>query len=124
MAELGVGDIALIALLGAVLFVPGLVIGLLAGLPRWTALAVAPLITYGVTAVAGPATAALGVSWGPVALLSATVLVAAAVLLVRRRWTARRARRAQPATADSLAAAVRLPQPSTRRRRQLGELRA
>jgi len=89
-----VGDIALVALLAAVLVVPGLVICLIAGLPRWTAVAVAPLITYGLTAVAGPLTAAIGISWGPISLLGATVLGAGAVLLVRRAWSVVQSRRA------------------------------
>jgi len=93
VAQFGVGDIALIALLAAVLVLPGLTICLIAGLPRWTAVAAAPLITYGLTAVAGPLTATLGLSWGPAALLGATILAAAAVLLVRRAWSAWQLRR-------------------------------
>ncbi len=75
---------------GLVLFVaeilmyvlPGFVIARLAGLSAWSAVAAAPLLAFGVTTLAGPASAALGLRWNVlVFLLSCAVLAALLVAL-------------------------------------------
>jgi hypothetical protein len=81
-----------LAVLVAVLLVPGLAIGLAAGLRGWVALAVAPLLTYSVVTVFSTIAPVVLGGWSALALVLATVLVAAVVgvvNLVTRRWAAR-----------------------------------
>lgn len=63
-----------------VLFVPGSIVGLTAGLSRWTAVSAAPLVTYGLTAVTEQVCVAVGFSFGPIPLLVVMVFSTAAVL--------------------------------------------
>lgn len=65
------------------LFGPGLLVTVAAGLPRWTALAAAPLLSYGLVAVTGPLVGALGGRWGPGWLWLAAALAAAIALGLR-----------------------------------------
>lgn len=66
-----------------VLFLPGLVLGLLAGLRAGPALVVAPLLTYGVTTLTATVASYVSLTWNPVTLVVATLVVAAVVLGVR-----------------------------------------
>ncbi|WP_120337982.1 DUF6541 family protein [Cryobacterium soli] len=75
----------------AILFIPGLLIGVALGARRLTLLALAPLFTVTTVAVAATGGQFIGVRWGVlpvlvVALLLSAVLVAARVLW-RKRWT-------------------------------------
>ncbi|CAN5206182.1 hypothetical protein BH20ACT5_BH20ACT5_12650 [soil metagenome] len=65
------------------LFGPGAILGLAAGLRWWAALAVAPLATYGLVAILAPGVAGLGWAWGPGWLAGSTVLAAAVLLALR-----------------------------------------
>ncbi|MDT7552139.1 MAG: hypothetical protein QOI16_675 [Pseudonocardiales bacterium] len=80
----------MIVLYAVTLFLPGTLLGALAGLRGWTLAGVAPLLTYGVAGVAGPLSFALGQKWSAAAFAIATILagaIAAVVrLLVRRKW--------------------------------------
>lgn len=78
-----------------VLFAPGVLVCLAAGLRRWTAVAVAPLVTYGLTALTEQGCILTGASFGPLPLLVVTLLVtvltAVIVTLPRRyRWLSRK----------------------------------
>lgn len=80
---------AVLAVMVAVLFVPGYGVAVAAGAPRWPAVAAAPLVAYGITTVGGPLTAALGISWNLVTFLVLTVLIGLVlfglrILLARR----------------------------------------
>jgi hypothetical protein len=61
-----------VALYVLTLWVPGLVLGVLAGLRSWTLAASAPLLTYAVVGLFGPLFADLGIAWS---LTSATLLL-------------------------------------------------
>ncbi|MDQ4040100.1 MAG: hypothetical protein M3313_17560 [Actinomycetota bacterium] len=90
----------LIAHLG-VLVGPGAVVALAAGLRPWIAFSSAPLITYGMTTVAGPLTGSLGLRWGPAILAAATVLYAGLAALLRIFPARTRARSALDSTATA-----------------------
>lgn len=77
MPALSLSDGLLLLLYAIVLFLPGLLVALAAGLSRWTAAAAAALVTYGIMATAGPLSSALGLSWSPVSALAATAVLAA-----------------------------------------------
>lgn len=66
-----------------VLFLPGLALGLLAGLRPLTALVVAPLGTYGVTTATATVASAVSLPWNPATLVLATALVAVPVTALR-----------------------------------------
>jgi hypothetical protein len=66
-----------------VLVLPGLAVGMLAGLRPGVALATAPLTTYGIVTATATVASFLSFSWNPLALVVATAVVALAVLLVR-----------------------------------------
>ncbi|PVZ09539.1 DUF6541 family protein [Actinomycetospora cinnamomea] len=83
------GDVGIILLYVVVLWLPGLGALLASGSRGWTALAVAPLATYGIAGVAGPVSSGLGLPWSPLSLLGAAVLTALLGFSVRRltrRW--------------------------------------
>lgn len=82
MPSLSLPGLLQILLYAAVLFLPGLLVALAAGLRSWAAAATAPLITYGLTALVGPLSAA-GLRWGPPALVGGTVLLAGLAALLR-----------------------------------------
>lgn len=69
----------LVATYVVVLWAPGLLLGRLAGLRSWTLAAAAPLLTYAVAGIAGPALSAAGVGWSP-AVFAGTVAVLAALV--------------------------------------------
>ncbi len=98
MPALSLADVWLVIVYLAVTFLPGLLITLSAGLRRWTAVALAPLVGYGVTALVGPLSS-VGLRWTPLTLLGGSVAMAAIclvlrVLVDRRRFLARAAVRA------------------------------
>jgi hypothetical protein len=80
--------IHVVALYVVVLWVPGLLLGWLAGMRGWTLAAGAPLLTYTVAGLAGPAFSAARISWTPASagVLLAILTAGAAAL----RWSARR----------------------------------
>ncbi|MDD7966367.1 DUF6541 family protein [Actinomycetospora lemnae] len=83
------GDVGLVLLYVVVLWLPGLGALLASGSRGWTALAVAPLATYGIAGVAGPVGSGLGLPWSPLSLVVAAVLAALLGFGVRRltrRW--------------------------------------
>ena len=67
----------------AVLFLPGLVLGVLAGLRWWVALAVAPLVTYGVVTATATLASHVELVWKPVTLVLVTAVAALIVVAVR-----------------------------------------
>jgi hypothetical protein len=67
----------------AVLFLPGLVLAVLAGLRWWVALAVAPLITYGLVTATATVATHVDLTWNPLALVVVTALAALVVVAVR-----------------------------------------
>ena len=70
-----------VALYTLTLWVPGLVLGGLAGLRGWTLAAGAPLLTYAVAGLFGPMFAAMDIAWSPTSAgLLLVVLCAVAVL--------------------------------------------
>jgi hypothetical protein len=79
-----------VALYVLTLWVPGLVLGGLAGLRGWTLAAAAPLLTYAVAGLFGPVFAALDIAWSPTSFgLLLVVLCAVAVLArfgIRQRF--------------------------------------
>ena len=88
-----------VALTVAVLWVPGLLLGRLAGLRGWTLVAGAPLLSYALAGMAGPAFAAVGIRWTPASaglLLLAVALPLAVGALLGRRLLGRRARGGAP----------------------------
>ena len=66
-----------------VLVVPGLFLAVLAGLRTGTAVAVAPVLTYGVVTLAATAASYVAFPWEPWTLVVATLLAAAAVVGLR-----------------------------------------
>lgn len=80
---LSFGDAGLILLYVAVLWVPGALLGVLAGVRGWTLAAAAPLLTYTVAGLAGPWAHALGIRWSVWTFLGALALFAAVILGVR-----------------------------------------
>jgi hypothetical protein len=77
-----------VVLYAVVLLVPGGALGVAAGLRGWTAIATAPLLTYALLGVAGPATSSAGSPWDLLTAAAVTVVATAAVagarLLLRR----------------------------------------
>ncbi|MCT2586688.1 DUF6541 family protein [Actinophytocola gossypii] len=80
---LSLGDVGLILLYVAVLWVPGTLLGTLAGIRGWTLAAAAPLLTYTVAGLAGPWANALGISWSVWTFLGALALFAVVIAGVR-----------------------------------------
>ena len=74
---LGAAAAVVVALYVAVLWLPGLLLGRLAGMRGWTLAAAAPLLSYAFAGVAGPLSAAVDLRWTPVhaGLLLLVVLV-------------------------------------------------
>jgi hypothetical protein len=96
-------DVGLVLLTIVVLWLPGLTALLAAGSRGWTAAAVAPLATYGIAGIAGPAASGLGIPWGPLCLVVAALvaaLVAVGARVATRRWN----EPSTPRTADWLRA--------------------
>lgn len=82
-------NVGMLAVLLLVLMVPGLAIGLAAGLRGWLLAAVAPVLTFGVIALTGSLVPALLGGWSPWTFALVIVVIAAivfAVRLVARRW--------------------------------------
>jgi hypothetical protein len=76
-------DVLIPAVSALALFVPGLALGLLAGLRPGTAVAVAPLLTYGVVTTTATVASYVAFPWEPWTLVVATLLAAAAVVGLR-----------------------------------------
>ena len=66
-----------------VLVVPGLLLAVLAGLRTGTAVAVAPVLTYGVVTTVATVTSSVAFPWQPWTLALATLLVGAVVVGLR-----------------------------------------
>jgi len=77
-------DLGLILLYVLFLWLPGGLLGTLAGLRGWTLAAVAPLLTYAVAGLAGPWSDGLGLSWSVLTFLGWFVVFAALAFVVRR----------------------------------------
>lgn len=73
----------MVALYVLALWVPGLVLGGLAGLRGWTLAASAPLLTYAVAGLFGPLFATLGIAWSPTSAGLLLVVLSALAVLVR-----------------------------------------
>ncbi len=90
-----------VALYVLTLWIPGLVLGGLAGLRGWTLAASAPLLTYAMAGLFGPLFAGLGIVWSPTSAgLLLVVLCAVAVLVrfaIRNRFGTRWSDTADPA---------------------------
>ena len=87
--ELSSGDAGLILLYIVVLWAPGAAALVASGSRGWAVAALAPLATYGIAGVSGPVASALGLGWGVLTLVIATVLVGLlglGVRLLTRRW--------------------------------------
>lgn len=97
-----ISDVLLVLIFTAVLFLPGAVVALAAGLRLWTAIPAAPLVTYGLTAVAVQICMILNLPFGPLTLLAITVLIAGALF-----GSARLHRRLQRPESDATADRVR-----------------
>ncbi|MCW0213809.1 MAG: hypothetical protein OJJ54_10645 [Pseudonocardia sp.] len=89
--DLSPTDVALIALYVVVLWAPGMLLGLVAGLRGWVLAATAPLLTYAVGGLAGPWSTGLGLRWSPWVFAASTVI--GAVVLAAVRGTVRPASR-------------------------------
>jgi hypothetical protein len=72
-----------VALYVLTLWVPGLVLGGLAGLRGWTLAAAAPLLTYAVAGLFGPLFAAMGIAWTPTSAGLLLVVLCAVGVLAR-----------------------------------------
>lgn len=84
MPELTTAGVVLVLVYIAVLWLPGGLVGLTAGLRGWTLAAAAPVLTYGVTGLVGPWSASLGIEFSPSVFAIAAVV---AILLVSTfRW--------------------------------------
>jgi len=81
---MAIADLGLILLYVLFLWLPGGVLGTLAGLRGWTLAAVAPLLTYAVAGLAGPWSDALGLRWSPLTFLGWFAVFAALAFGVRR----------------------------------------
>ncbi|NMI01547.1 DUF6541 family protein [Pseudonocardia acidicola] len=88
MPELAPG--AVLVVYGALLFAPGLVVGMGFGLRGWLLAAAAPLLGYGIVGAAGSALPHAGVNWSPMAFVTSAAVVALLAALVR--FAARRIR--------------------------------
>ncbi len=86
--DLTAGQVVLLLVYAAILWLPGMAVGALVGLRGWALLALGPLLTYGIATCSAPWMSRLGVPWNPVTagLLLLGVLVVAAIL----RWPLRR----------------------------------
>lgn len=88
LPALGLSDLAVVLVYVLVLLLPGGLLAALSGVRGWTLVAAAPLVTYAVAGLAGPAYAAVGIPWtvGTAALGAALAsAVAAGIGLVLRR---------------------------------------
>lgn len=84
LPPLSIGDLGLLVIYALLLWIPGGVVAMATGVRGWTLAAVAPLLTYGVVGLAGPASSALGVRWSPWTLLAAAAAVAIVVAVGTR----------------------------------------
>ena len=73
-----------------VLVLPGLAVGLAAGLRGWALVATAGMVSYAVVAATGTVCALTGLSFSPISLLGGTVLAAAVLAGGRAVWSPRR----------------------------------
>lgn len=93
--RLAVLEVVLVVGYAALLWLPGAAVGVLLGLARWpgggwSLAALAPLLTYGITAICGPWMSRLGIAWQPGTAGLALLVVLAVAAVVRwplRRWT-------------------------------------
>lgn len=117
MTTPGTSGVVLVLVNLVVLVGPGAIVGLAARLPWWSAIAAAPLVTYGAIAFLAPVVAGFGWAWSPLWLGAATLVVALAVAAVRlaaSRWLPQSVvRRGESVPAD---------RPAVQRSRWLGDL--
>lgn len=116
MTTPGTSGVVLVLANMLMLFGPGAIVCVAARLPWWSALAVAPLVTYGLIAILAPVVSGFGWAWSPVWLGVVTVLGTLVVLAVRLAASLIDARRGEPTSADTPS-----PGPSLRSR-WLGDL--
>ncbi|MBA2388835.1 MAG: hypothetical protein H0V67_01155 [Geodermatophilaceae bacterium] len=83
MTTPGTSGVVLILITLLLLFGPGALVCLAARLPLWSAVAAAPLVTYGLVAILGPVVAGFGWDWSPAWLGAATVVGVLAVTATR-----------------------------------------
>ncbi|MBA2417115.1 MAG: hypothetical protein H0V64_14760, partial [Geodermatophilaceae bacterium] len=83
------------------LFGPGAIVCVAARLPWWSALAAAPLVTYGLIAILAPVVSGFGWAWSPVWLGVVTLVGVLVVLAVRLAASLLDARRGEPASAHA-----------------------
>lgn len=103
VADLSGAQLGLLLCYAALLWLPGLVVGALAGLRGWSLAALSPLLTYGLIAVIGPWMSGLGLQWRPSDVARVLVVVLAVLAVLRRPlgsrlrswWTARTGRAAR-----------------------------
>lgn len=81
---MSINDVLVVIVLIGVLLIPGALVALGAGLPRWTALAAAPVVTYGLTALSLELCTLFGLPFSWIAVAVVTVLVTGFVLAARR----------------------------------------
>ncbi|WHT19653.1 hypothetical protein N8J89_00730 [Crossiella sp. CA-258035] len=104
MLSLTGADIALVLGYALLLFGPGLAIAAAGGLRGWRLVAVAPLLTYGIGGAVGPIAKQFGLSWGPMTLLGAALVVFLLVLVIQLVTAWLRGRRPQRPETDPLPA--------------------
>jgi hypothetical protein len=76
-------DVLLVLFYVVLLWLPGGLLGVIAGLRGWTLAAVAPLLTYTVAGLAGPWSDAIGLRWSMLTFLGWFVVFAALALAAR-----------------------------------------
>lgn len=87
MTTPGTSGVVLIFVNLLLLLGPGAVVGITARLPLWSALAAAPLVTYGLIAITAPVVSGLGWTWSPLWLVVVTAIGAVVALAVRLTLT-------------------------------------
>ncbi|MCO1657917.1 DUF6541 family protein [Pseudonocardia humida] len=83
LPDLTAADLGLVGFTLALVLTPGALVGAAGGLRGWSLVAAAPLLTYAMAGLTGPWTTALGIPWSPWVLVSATLVLAAVVAVVR-----------------------------------------
>ncbi|MDQ3735186.1 MAG: hypothetical protein M3400_14540 [Actinomycetota bacterium] len=81
---LALNHVVLLVLFAAVLMLPGLALGMAAALNRWTSVACAPVVSYGLITITGEICSLLGIGFGLLPLIGTTGVVCFLVLAARR----------------------------------------
>ncbi len=100
MTTLGTSGVVLLLANLFVLFGPGALVCIAARLPWWSAIAAAPLVTYGLIAILAPVVAGFGWAWSPVWLGAATIIGVLVVVAVRVAFTQTAIRRTEQPAAE------------------------